>query len=262
LAGNSAGFTWNAATGATAYWLDVGTTVAGFDLFSQGVGLATSQTATGLPTDSSTVYVRLWTAFGSTWQFNDYTYTASSGKAVITSPTPGTGLSGTNVTFTWSAVASATEYWLDIGTTAGGYDLFSRGAGLATSQAATGLPSGGGTVYVRIWTAIGNVWLYSDCTFTSYASTPAVMTSPPPSSTLAGSSVTFTWSAASGATQYWLDIGSTAGGFDLFSQGTGPATSQAASGLPINGSSVYVRLWTATGGTWRYQDYVYKAAGQ
>ena len=37
------------------------------------------------------------------------------------------------------------------------------------------------------------------------------MTSPVPSSTLTGSSVTFNWTAGPGATAYWLDIGNAAG---------------------------------------------------
>ena len=262
LGSNSAVFTWSAAGGASQYWLDIGTTPAGYDLFSQSAATATSLAASGLPTDSSTVYVRLWTASGGTWAFNDYTYTASSGKAVITSPLPGSALSGANVTFTWSSVAAATQYWMDIGTAPGGYDLFSQSAGLATSEAITGLPTGGGTVYVRIWTAIGSAWRYSDCTYMAYSSLPAVMTSPAPSSTLAGSSVTFMWSSATSASQYWLDIGTTAGGYDLFSQSAGLATSQAVSGMPTNSGNIYVRLWTAIGASWRYQDYVYKAAGQ
>ena len=35
-----------------------------------------SRTVSGLPTNGSTIYVRLWSLIGSTWQFTDYTYTA------------------------------------------------------------------------------------------------------------------------------------------------------------------------------------------
>jgi len=260
LSGNSVVFTWSAGTGATAYWMDVGSTAGGYDIFSQGAALATSQSVSGLPTDSSTVYVRLWTAFGGTWRFNDYTYIASSGRAVISSPVPGSGLSGTAVTFTWNSVSGATQYWLDIGTTPQGYDIFSQSAGLATSQAVSGLPTSGATIYVRLWTALGGTWQSSDCTFQAAGSVPAVMTAPAPSSTLTGSTVTFAWSTSAGATQYWLDIGTMAGGYDIFSQSAGTATSQTVSGLPTNGSNVYVRLWTALNATWQFHDYVYRAA--
>ncbi len=262
LSSASVTFTWSAGSGATAYWLDVGSTAAGYDLFSQSAGLATSQAVASLPINGSTVYVRLWTALGSAWQFNDYTYTggAAPSKAVMLTPPPGSGLSGPNVTFTWSAGTGATTYWLDIGSTVAGYDLFSQSAGLATSQAVTGLPNTGGTVYVRLWTALGNAWQYSDYTYkASGGPTQAVMTSPAPGSTLSGSSVTFTWSAGNGATAYWLDIGSTAGGYDLFSQSAGLATSQAVTNLPANGAAIYLRLWTALGSTWQFNDYTYTA---
>ena len=71
-------FFWTAAAGATEYWLEVGTTSVGsVNQYSQSQGLSLSGTVSGLPTDGSTVYVRLWTLLGGqTWQlFNDYTYT-------------------------------------------------------------------------------------------------------------------------------------------------------------------------------------------
>jgi hypothetical protein len=79
-------------------------------------------------------------------------------------------------------------------------------------------------------------------------------------STLSGSGITFTWSAGIGAAAYWLDVGTAPGGFDLFSQGTGLATSQSVSGIPTNGSTIYVRLWTVVGGVWQFNDYTYKGA--
>ncbi|MBS1859798.1 MAG: hypothetical protein JST11_30790, partial [Acidobacteria bacterium] len=77
--------------------------------------------------------------------------------------------------------------------------------------------------------------------------------------TLSGANVTFNWSSGTGATAYWLDIGTTAGGFDLFSQTAGMATSQAVANLPLNGNTIYVRLWTALGGAWDFNDYTYTA---
>jgi hypothetical protein len=262
LTGTSVTFTWSAGTGATSYWLDVGGNAGGFDLFTQNAGVATSLTAAGLPNTGGTVYVRLWTAFGSAWQFNDYTYTsgAAATKAVMLTPPPGSGLSGSTVTFTWSAGTGAASYWLDVGSSAGGYDLYSQSAGFGTSQTAAGLPSDGSTVYVRLWTQFGTTWQYNDYTFkASGGPVKAVMISPTPGSVLSGATVTFTWSAGTGAASYWLDVGSSAGGSDLFSQGSGLVTSQPAITLPTNGSTVYVRLWTQFGTTWQYNDYTYTA---
>jgi len=263
LSGASVTFTWSAGTGATAYYLYVGTVQGLGDIYSQGVALATSQTVSAIPIDGSAVYVRLWTLFGSTWQFNDYTYTAQGGgaKAAIISPTPGSGLSGSTVTFTWTTATGASAYWIDIGTTAGGFDLYSQGQALATSQTVSGLPTDGRTIYLRLWTAAGGTWQYNDYTFKAAGGgTKAVILTPAPASTLSGSSVTFTWSTVTGASAYWIDIGTTAGGFDLYSQGQALATSQTINGLPTGGGTIYLRLWTANAGVWQYNDYTYKAA--
>ncbi|MBS1856985.1 MAG: hypothetical protein JST11_16570, partial [Acidobacteria bacterium] len=256
-------FTWSSAAGASAYWLDIGSSAGGFDLSSQSAALATSQSVTGLPSDGRTLYARLWTAIGSQWQYNDYTYTAGSApqKAGMLIPTPGTTLSGANVTFTWTAGSGASSYWLDVGSTLGGFDLFSQSAGQATSLAVANLPLNGGAVYVRLWTALGSSWAFNDYTYTAGAPSSAVMLTPPPGSGLSGPNVTFTWTAGTGASSYWLDVGSTAGGFDLFSQSAGQSTSLAAANLPANGAAVYVRLWTQLGSAWQYNDYTYKAAG-
>ena len=106
------------------------------NIFGQNVALATSQTVNGIPTDGSTVYVKLWTLLGGAWQFNDYTYKAAGGntKAVITSPVPGSALSGSSVTFTWSAATGAAAYWLDVGSAQGQANIFGQNVALATSQ--------------------------------------------------------------------------------------------------------------------------------
>ena len=146
----------------------MGTTPGGFDLFSQSAALATSQTVSGIPVDGSTIYVRLWTAFGSTWQYNDYSYKAAGGvgKAEMATPANGSKLSGSTIAFTWSAGAGAASYWLDVGTTQGGFDIFSQSAGLATSLTATGIPTTSSAVYVRLWTALNGSWQYNDYTYT------------------------------------------------------------------------------------------------
>ncbi len=60
--------------GASGHWLYVGNSQGAFDIYSSGdLGSSTSHTATGLPVDGRTLYVRLWTLQGGTWLFNDYT---------------------------------------------------------------------------------------------------------------------------------------------------------------------------------------------
>ena len=71
-----------------------------------------------------------------------------------------------------------------------------------------------------------------------------MMLSPADGSVLAGSSVTFTWSAEGATVDKWrLEVGTTPDSRDLFVQNLGTTTtSMLVSGLPTDGSIVYVNL--------------------
>src|SRR5947207_1208867 len=95
------------------------------------------------------------------------------------------------------------------------------------------------------------------------ASARAVLTTPEPGSTLPGATATFSWSAGAGTTQYLMSIGTTGpGSFNVYSQGQGTNLSATVSGLPVDGSPVYVRLWTQLGESTGLvlNDYTYTAA--
>ena len=116
------------------------------------------------------------------------------------------------------------------------------------------------TYWARVYqgsTALSN-WSPAQ-SFTVGVNQKAVMTSPVNGSQLASTTQTFTWTSVSGATQYWLSLGSTIGGTNIYNQATGTSTSRTVTGLPSNGSMIYARLWTQYGGAWLYNDYSYKA---
>jgi hypothetical protein len=149
----------------------VGTVQGQGNIFGANVALATSQVVSGIPTNGSTIYVRLWTQIGGSWSGNDYTYTAAGGgptRAVMITPVGGTTLSGPTVTFTWSAGTGASAYWLDVGTVQGQGNIFGANVALATSQAVTGIPGNGSTIYVRLWTQISGSWSGNDYTYTAH----------------------------------------------------------------------------------------------
>ena len=265
LPGSSVTFQWTTGTGVTQYWLSISKAgVGGGELYNSdpGPGLVTSKTINGLPTDGSTIYVRLYSHIGATWPSVDYTYTAA-GPATIFSPANGSTLPGASVTFQWTTGTGVTQYWLSVSKTgAGGGDLFNAdpGPGLVTSRTISGLPTDGSTIYVRLYSHIGSTWPWIDYTYT--AAGPATITSPVNGSTLPGSSVTFQWTTGTGVTQYWLSISKVgAGGGDLFNADPGPGlvTSRTISGLPTDGSTIYVRLYSHIGATWPSRDYVYTA---
>jgi hypothetical protein len=125
----------------------------------------------------------------------------------------------------------------------------------------SGLPTDGRTIYVRFWYLVGGSWLYSDYLYTaSGAAQRPHMTAPAPGSTIAGGSQTFGWSASTGASQYWLSVGSSVDGTDFYNQSTGTNLSAAVSNLPTDGRILYVRLWYLSGSTWLSNDFVYYAA--
>ena len=87
-----------------------------------------------------------------------------------------------------------------------------------------------------------------------------VLTTPPPGSTLSGASVTFGWSAGSSATStgYWLWVGDTGwGSHNDYNQAVGTSLSASVTGLPTDGRTLYVRLWTNTASGWQFNDYSY-----
>jgi CSLREA domain-containing protein len=259
LTASTLSFQWTSGNGPTDYWLSVGTAVGGANLFNHDEGTSLSQTVTGLPADSSTVYVRLWSLMGGTWLFNDYAYTAPTAQAQLTTPVEGATLTASSVPFQWTTGTGVTDYWLYLGTTVGGANLFSRDEGLSLNQTVTGVPTDGRPVYVRLWSEIAGVWLFNDYLYATYAVTTsqAQVTTPAPGSMLTAASVPFQWTSGTGASQYWLYVGTTVGGADLFNQDEATSLSQTVTGLPANGSTVYLRLWSLIGGMWLFNDYPY-----
>lgn len=264
LTGSSEKFTWTPATGATGYLLELGSTgVGSYNLYYSGSTTATSVTATDLPTNGETIYARLLTNNAGTWVHTDYTYKAvTEAQAALTSPTPGSTLTSSSATFSWTTATGATAYLLELGSTGvGSYNLYYSGSLTTTSTTVKSLPINGEMIYARLFTEINGAWLHTDYTYKAVTEQQAVLTAPTPGSTLTGASVTFTWTAASGATGYILSLGSTgAGSTNLYYSGSTTATSVTVTKLPTNGETIYARLFTQLNGTWVHTDYTYTAA--
>jgi uncharacterized repeat protein (TIGR03803 family) len=267
LGGSSATFSWTAGTGATGYALWIGSSATDSDnLYYSGeqAPTVTSLTVNGLPMNGETIYVRLITYYASSSAFTTYTYTAAV-AGILKTPTPGSTLAGPSVTFSWSAGTNATGYALWIGSTGPGSDnLYYSGekASTVTSLPVSNLPLNGETIYVRLITYYGSSSSFINYTFT--AATAAVLTTPTPGGTLAGSSVTFSWSSSASATGYALWAGTTSAGSDadnLYYSGekASTVTSLTVNGLPVNGETIYVRLITYYGTASTFTTYTYTA---
>lgn len=247
-------FTWSAGVGASDYWLDIGTAL-GQGNISAGVVAATSKQVTVVPCNNVTIYARLWTRIAGAWQAPlDYSYTCNGTdpRAQITAPTPGSTLSLTTQTFAWSAGTGALDYWLDVGTALGQGNI-SAGVLAATSKQVSNIPCVNTPIFVRLWTRTASGYLAPiDYTYTCNGNDPrAQLTSPAAGTKLPGTTTTFTWTAGTGAQDYWLDVGTIQGSGDI-SGAVVNGTSKQVSGIPNTGSGpIWVRLWTRIGGVWQ-----------
>lgn len=162
--------TWNSVSGALTYFLYVGTTPGGTDIYTSGETSNTSATITQILKPSTTYYLRLFTKFSGGWKFHDTTFTTGSlaAMAYVTSPANGaTGVTHPGVTISWSSATSPQAYFLYVGSTLGANDVFAYGETLNTSVGVTGL-SANTTYYLRMWTRNSSgVWHYNDSTFTT-----------------------------------------------------------------------------------------------
>jgi len=187
--------------------------------------------------------------------------------AALVSPASGSTLAGPSVTIKWSAISEVNGYFLHLGTTGVGSSNLLNSAeysSTTTSVTVNNLPVNGQKIYARLFTDYNGMHFYQDYLLTESAQ--AVLTLPGTSGTLAGPTVKFGWSAATGSVNgYFLHIGSTSAGSDnLLNSAEYPTTttSVTVNNLPLNGETIYVRVFTDYTGTHLYKDYTFTAAQQ
>ncbi len=275
----------------------MGSSMGGNNYYQSGnLGNVTSQTVNSLPTNGAPIYVTLFSYGNGQWLNNQYTYTAFSTSggsiATLTSPTPnGSTLPGSSVTFIWAAgTDTASAYWIDVGSSAGGNQYYQSGSlpTSTTSETMTTLPSDGSEVYVTLYTQVSGTW-YSNAYYfyaVNGSSCLAVMASPTPNSTLpstgngpggtGGPTQPFTWTASTApgcstaVTGYWLDAGETTQENAYYQSGqlSASTTTNTAMNLPTAvanptlPATVQITLWTLVNGTWQSNIYDYTEAAQ
>jgi hypothetical protein len=213
-----------------------------------------------MPTNGEAIYVRLVSNFSGTWLSKDYTFKAEAIPAVMTAPAAGSTFTGLSATFAWTAPTGATGYYLWIGTAGvGSNNIYNSAQKSVNTYTFSAMPTSGGVIYVRLITNYNGVWVSKDYTYNAAAQ--AVLSSPAAGAVLPGASVTFTWSAATNATGYYLQIGSTGAGSDnIYNSAQKTVTTYTYSAMPTNGETIYVRLITNFNGTWVHSDYQFTAA--
>jgi hypothetical protein len=170
LASSTVDFHWTGDR-PTAWWLDVGSSVGAVNYYDSGpLGAMLSTTVTNLPTDGSTVFVRLWYFLSGTWLSKDFQYQTASSQPAITTPAPGSTLTGAAVSFRWlSNGASISNWWVYAGSTVGGSGYYSSGflAANTLSMTITGLPTDGSKIFVTLWYWTAAGWQAKNVEYTA-----------------------------------------------------------------------------------------------
>ncbi|MFZ1085253.1 MAG: hypothetical protein WAN35_09835, partial [Terracidiphilus sp.] len=109
-----------------------------------------------------------------------------------------------------------------------------------------------------LWTNFSGVYVYNDYTFTAGGG--ATLISPTPGTIFADTSETFTWASVPGATGYALYLGSTGvGSANIYNSKAITTTTVTANYLPVDGETIYARLWTNFSGVYVYTDSTFTA---
>lgn len=257
-------FVWSAAANVQQYWLEVSTYVGGYNIYGRSVpAFATDARVINIPTAGQTIYVRLWTQFTDlSWVYTDYTYTAytmPNTSGVLTYPTPGSILTDSTISFQWNPGGNVNQYWFEVATYPGGYNIFGQSVGQAMGADVTGIPENGATIYVRLWTQyLDSTWQYHDYTYTARVPVDgsAELTTPADGSTLSSGFVTFEWTPGTNVREYRLQVGgANPGDTDYGDFDTSTAHSAEIGPIPVEGSPIYVRLWSRLDAGWTQRDY-------
>lgn len=265
-------FTWDTIDGATNYSLVLSSEDDGAGtVYHTSTAGTTSRTvaASALPGDGSIVYCKLGTEISAAYTYNRYRFY---------DPEYNGDLAFNRAELTNFDIASADGVM--------GNDLDTRD-GILGSGAFRIMPIGGQpypwllppSADVGGWSLCGNqaivelvkspegIWefdrantLGGDCfnpeDVHEYFPDVGLITSPTPGGTLTGTSATFSWSTTIAALEYYIAIGTEPGDGSFDAENRGTNTSFDATGLPDDGSDVWVTLWTRIA-AWPYWHFNY-----
>ena len=273
LGGSTATFYWNAGcTPITRWSLYIGTYRGGADILKKQFSADTlSATVSDLPTDGQKIYVKLWHQLSNgTWRYMERSYEAANLVPQMTSPDPGSTLNGPTTTFNWiSNGANVSDFAILAGSSPGGADFFDSGSlGTQESVNVTGLPVNGSKIHIRLSYKSNGSWKSVDYEYTAFKDPNSEetvhvpeMLDPKPESTLSAAETQFSWTSNGAAVaNYWMYVGTRQGYWDLFNSGLLENSQEVSiTGLPVDGSTLHVRLWYRVNDRWKWLDYKYIA---
>jgi hypothetical protein len=250
-------FRWTEVAGAQSYCVRVGSAPGLKDYVDTGEINATSYLVQSLPADRP-LHARVYTKVEGKLPYTDINFTVPS-KATFVFPTNAAANVDLAHPFQWTSAPGAEAYYLWVGTGLGLKDLVDTGEIHTTNYTVLKLPLER-TLYGRIWTRkTGAGWLRHDITF-RVARVVASFIHPRDGQVHVDPSLAIRWTpVADGRARFKLSIGTTPGGKDLVDTNEMAQTSYQATALPAD-RTLYARVWTRVGTTWRYEDAAYTLA--
>ncbi len=273
LAGRVVNFSWDPVPDAEDYWISVGTESDRGNLFAEFTNGATTVPVylTPYPADRR-IHVQILAKFrghsiepanSGNYEFIALANPESRARAGVPGelqlfePKPGSVLKTSLVTFSWTPVPDAENYWIDVGTQPAHGDIYGAFTGGSTSvqMKLSGFLTGQ-KIYVQLYSKVRGQPIE-----TGQGKKFEFATQPPPSepkvpenprliepkegSVLTGSPVTFRWKPVPGALDYWIDVGTTPAQGDIFGGATKGATSVNVNlSAHLTGQKIYVQLYS------------------
>ncbi len=240
-------FSWSAGQEIVQYWLAVGTSEGAEDIYSESQKDNQSVTVAGIPLNGEPLYVQLRSKskVDKEWLIKNYKYEVAlvAQPAVMISPSDGTTLKETDVTFLWSQGEQVSEYWLAIGSRQGAEDIYSHSQKQNVSVTVKKVPLTWEPVYVQLRSKIHNVWTQWEYVYpTQGKPVAAQITGPSTDTLLESTNVTFSWDQGKGIKEYWLAVGTKKQEADVYSASQGNRTTVTIYNIPQNGKPIYVEL--------------------
>lgn len=227
----------------THYTLRAGTTAGGSQLGTHNVGSTTSIGPVSLPDGRYFISVTAHNALGAGPASLELDFIVGVAAPPTAPTTLRATVTGTNVTISWSGATGATAYTLVAGTTSGGNQLGSFDVGPLTSVSGS-LPPGTYFISVIARNSLGQA--QSGVLQFSIAGPTPPGTPTLNQPTVSGNTVGISWSSASGATSYELEVVIQANG-QTISAPVGFTTSVSFSGVPRGTYLIRVRALNAVG---------------
>ncbi len=226
-------------------------------------GDTTSTTISGLPENSTSFYLMLYTQQGEFWSKKVYIFEGHKKleHAKLSSHNHKDILTGTSTTFTWDAVPEAEGYRLRIFDYITGHNYYEQSFNEPQAATVRNLPDNGADISVFL-TTIHNGWGANEYYHLTSAQLVknAEITSHVNGQKLSSSTQTFTWDDV-GAEQYQLSISNNGVKVIDWMDFDSSTTSVTLRNLPKSNSEIIVKLRTKHSG-WASKEYTFYGAGE